>query len=353
MSTRSIECQIARGQISRYLGGDAFSPEAIAQLEAHVSGCSDCKLHLNERKSALQSMLGKPQNSADDEQAPAPEVTPRPSPRVQAPATQTVSAQAPGAGMLDLLKSVFLPKAKAEPAKQPTAPSSTAQPATLKSLAYSIALALVLGAMSLASRNMDRILGPKAGVAKTEASVASNVTETTREQDPVRAPRKSKAKHSRALKPLTPIHAEATVEDEDAAKAARAARNAVLARKARAKLKGASTRAAQSLNSDYATEPAPKLRLPGKRNDALLKVNPSGKAAGKPFKTLKSAPKSPVIHHLAKATSVRSKPKMQIEAHRQRRSKPSDHIVKKRTIRKTHRSKTSSGIHLYAPEAKP
>ncbi len=57
MSVKSIECQIATSQIGRYLSGDAFSPEALKQLEAHIGECPECKASLVQRRAILQAML--------------------------------------------------------------------------------------------------------------------------------------------------------------------------------------------------------------------------------------------------------------------------------------------------------
>ena len=58
MAVETFECQIARGQINRYLSGENFSGEGMRQLEEHISTCEGCKNALTERKVALQKMLG-------------------------------------------------------------------------------------------------------------------------------------------------------------------------------------------------------------------------------------------------------------------------------------------------------
>lgn len=334
MSTRSIECQIARGQIARYLSGDAFSQEAISQLEAHVGGCSDCKLHLNERKNTLQSMLGKPQQEAK-QQAPAPEVVTH----VATPAAESRPVAAPLAS-LTALTSKWLPKMETPP-----------QPAALKSMVYSVALALVLGAMSLASKNMDHILGTKvAATPEKPESASANAP----------APKKS-SEHSQAkiaaLKPLSPLDD----AESDAAKAARAARNAVLARDAKQRLARSAKHAAQSLRGEkhsiYQSEPAPRLSIPGQKPVA-------SKERRAPSMLRKAPPGAPKVNVLAKrgfedTANTNPKPKrtkmLQIETRAKRRSKPpSWHVVKKRHIKKpTKPSSSKSEIHVYAPETTP
>ena len=59
MPVDSIECQIAKGQIGRYLAGESFSPTGLQQLEEHVANCTSCKTLLAERRQALLKMLGQ------------------------------------------------------------------------------------------------------------------------------------------------------------------------------------------------------------------------------------------------------------------------------------------------------
>lgn len=83
MTTKNIECQLAIGQISRYLTGGPISPTTLSQLEEHISECTECRQYLIERREALQNMLTTPSVPAyavaavpvsDDE--PEAEVTP-------------------------------------------------------------------------------------------------------------------------------------------------------------------------------------------------------------------------------------------------------------------------------------
>ena len=60
MPVKNIECQIARGQIGRYLAGESLSDEALKQLEGHIVGCPECKGALMQRRESLQAMLDEP-----------------------------------------------------------------------------------------------------------------------------------------------------------------------------------------------------------------------------------------------------------------------------------------------------
>ena len=57
MPVQSIECQLVRAQIGRYLGGEPLSQEAMRQLEVHLVACDDCRAALSVRKSDLRAKM--------------------------------------------------------------------------------------------------------------------------------------------------------------------------------------------------------------------------------------------------------------------------------------------------------
>lgn len=59
MPAKDFECQLALGQIGRYLSGDRFGQEALNHLESHIQECEECRSHLIEKRSALQRMLNQ------------------------------------------------------------------------------------------------------------------------------------------------------------------------------------------------------------------------------------------------------------------------------------------------------
>jgi hypothetical protein len=148
MADRRFECQIAKGQIGRYLAGDAFSTEAMQQLEEHIADCNECKAFLNERKASLQSMLGQPRIPARPE--PDSPSVPSSSP-ASVPTPSPTKDQGSGFNLAAMFR--FFPS--------PSAPASKPQASFWKSFGYSIALALVLVTMSFVSRNMGVLTGPK------------------------------------------------------------------------------------------------------------------------------------------------------------------------------------------------
>ena len=160
MAIQNIECQIAKSQIGRYLSGDAFSPQALKQLEEHVSECDDCKASLNQRKAALQAML-----------------------------TNTTSA------VIEVQeRDENLPKTVAEAlrAKMGSKPRPPQQPMPVetpkvqaghfwKPFGYSLALAGVLIGMSMYSKNLTKPFGNFV----EPTTVNATTTPTTTEVKPV------------------------------------------------------------------------------------------------------------------------------------------------------------------------
>ena len=58
MPVSDFECQIARGQIGRYLDGGALSAGMMAGLESHLAECPECKGVVAERRASLLGSLG-------------------------------------------------------------------------------------------------------------------------------------------------------------------------------------------------------------------------------------------------------------------------------------------------------
>jgi hypothetical protein len=59
MQVQNFECQIAQSQMARYLSGESFSPEAVRQLNEHISGCVSCKSALAQRRASLQDQISR------------------------------------------------------------------------------------------------------------------------------------------------------------------------------------------------------------------------------------------------------------------------------------------------------
>ncbi len=194
MPVDTIECQIAKGQIGRYLAGESFSPTGLQQLEEHVANCTSCKTLLAERRQALLKMLG--QEEATTPMIPntiaiSPEAYER---RVAAqgtapdadtltakaindslrdrmidqmrlaqaalstPAAPVAKAELPKSSVTDKFVGLFVAKPKTDTVKTaiPTQASFT------RPIMYTVALAGVLVAMALITRN-GGLMGTRGG----------------------------------------------------------------------------------------------------------------------------------------------------------------------------------------------
>lgn len=157
MPVTNIECQIARGQIGRYLAGDKFSAEAVSQLESHISECPGCKAFLSDRKTALQSMMGG---------------TPSPRAVVEVP----LDAEPTPAKTTEPKKASPSPTPSSKAAKKPANVSAAT---FTKPTMYALALAAVLVGMNMFAKAGPMILGPKAS-AGTAFTALPPVTQTAK-----------------------------------------------------------------------------------------------------------------------------------------------------------------------------
>ena len=133
MPVSNFECQIARGQIGRYLDGGMLSPQAMAGLEEHLDECPGCKALVAERRAALMGALGGEMPARAVVEMPAE------SPRVAGLRAKSVEEPEP---------------VKAAPAKAAPryAKSEGAKGALGKPMALAALLAVVLVGMSRISR---------------------------------------------------------------------------------------------------------------------------------------------------------------------------------------------------------
>jgi DNA polymerase III gamma/tau subunit len=122
-----LECELARVQMKRYLGGEELPPELMSGLETHVKSCKSCKQHLDDQRLKL--------------------------------ANQLAGAKAP---------SLWNRLQEKLPKPEPKDPNVFAPPSPLhgalnpKTLVLSCCLAVVLFAMSAVAKNPSMIFGPKA-----------------------------------------------------------------------------------------------------------------------------------------------------------------------------------------------
>lgn len=167
MPVQDFECQISRNQIGRYLNGEALSNEALRQLGSHVAECISCKGYLDQRKAALQGMLGEADIPVRVETT-APKVSPSEALIAQIQARSERDAQE--AGTQD-----------ARGAGRRFSTSMSRPKALLtKPLFYCGALAVVLIGMTFITRNPSAILGPKASANPHSIALTSDSKGTIR-----------------------------------------------------------------------------------------------------------------------------------------------------------------------------
>ena len=144
MLVQNIECQIAQAQIGRFVSGGSLSPEALTQLEGHIGECPECRSFLAERKAALQAILAGGAIAA-----------------VELPSDSEPQPKAParfGFGLPVRWRALLVANPNSPEDREPKPDRST----TLKPLILSGALALVLVAMSMFSKNPTALFGEKA-----------------------------------------------------------------------------------------------------------------------------------------------------------------------------------------------
>jgi hypothetical protein len=148
MPVETIECQIVQAQLGRYLTGDTFSPEAVSEIEAHVSTCSICRAEVAQRRAALQSLLG---GSVAE--------------------TNRVNAES----LIEALREKSPSHAVVETSGA-SAQTMALNPLNARNLSkplmYGTALALVLLGMSYFGKNATSILGDRASNALPAAAIA-------------------------------------------------------------------------------------------------------------------------------------------------------------------------------------
>jgi hypothetical protein len=182
MPVQNVECQLAKAQISRYITGEAISPEAVAQLEEHIAECPRCKKLLAARRKSLMAKLDSasaPVATLDQGDEPATRAL------AEAPAHAPVNAVIADEGKPSVAEALRMAateqvqrvKAMHQHAaeKRPAAPVAVAA-ASWKPIAYSVGLAAVLIAMSAFAKNPTNLFGARASEAIPAATPLEPVT---------------------------------------------------------------------------------------------------------------------------------------------------------------------------------
>ena len=150
MPAKNIECQLAQGQIGRYLSGADMSSEAVQQLELHIGECEDCTAFVDAKKKSLRELAASRHAVVE---FPEPETEPEPQPAPK-------SIPTPAQSLIAALREKAKGEAKApilEVKREPVASRSS----TWKALIYSVGLGGVLLAMSHFTANPTALFGER------------------------------------------------------------------------------------------------------------------------------------------------------------------------------------------------
>ncbi len=164
MRVRNIECQLAQGQVRRYLNGDPLSDVAVEQLEDHLGECPDCNEFFQDCKQEL--IEDKAESEIEEE--------------VYAPAQSSASSEISAVPRF-LVDAIRQKRETLDKVVKPIATHAVINDVReerqsfksyTKPLAYSIVLAGVLIAMSTFMRDPSRVLGDRVETALPAAKAA-------------------------------------------------------------------------------------------------------------------------------------------------------------------------------------
>lgn len=177
------------GQIGRYLNGQAFSNDAMTQLESHIQECEDCKVFLVARREALQTILT--QNPVVVANVPISETT------AQAPTKdQVVSINADPQLMAEVAAQL----------QQSTPKASISPNRILKPSLYAGALAIVLIGMNFASRQITSMSETRGIGNGTRIVTANNPASTPATTPGVAQANAANANTNANPAPATPVN---------------------------------------------------------------------------------------------------------------------------------------------------
>jgi hypothetical protein len=156
-ATKDLECQLAQGQIGRYINGDRFSTEAVKQLEAHIAECPECSAMLAQRREEVIARLSLNAKAVvETEETPSAAAT---------AAVKLLKALTTG----DRIQKAVVAQEVATPERPNLVKTIASKP-----VLYCTALALVLLGMSYFSRGATKFFGPSASQAlPADAPVSS------------------------------------------------------------------------------------------------------------------------------------------------------------------------------------
>lgn len=179
MQVKNIECQIAQAQLRRYLTGEEMPQALVTDLEAHLKNCPDCKGAAQQQRESLSGVLSAkimgnatPEREIQEKGSAIPKrFVRRPEPAQERPVLAKAAVQTP----LDILDSPDEEYAAKKPVKKPT---------NLKTIGYSVGLAVVLVLMSTVFKDPTSLFGPRASNNPQDTPPVESSTAST-QQSPV------------------------------------------------------------------------------------------------------------------------------------------------------------------------
>lgn len=167
MPAKNIECQLAQGQIGRYLAGSPMSEEAVAQLEGHIAECEDCTGFIDRKRNSLRELAANRKAAVYLPEEPAEAAIPEPAPAPSAPRNPAAKA------LIDAIREKSAAAREAAPILETKREAGTPRVTHWKALAYSTGLGLVLYGMTFITSNPTALFGERAA---TEAPSTNSET---------------------------------------------------------------------------------------------------------------------------------------------------------------------------------
>lgn len=183
MPAKNIECQLAQGQIGRYLAGANMSEESVAQLEGHIAECEDCSAYIDQKKKSLKE-LATLRKAAVYMEEPA-------EADVEAPASAPEPKHPAAKALIDAIREKTAAAKTAGPILETKREVGTPRVTHWKALAYSTGLGLVLYGMTFVTANPTALFGGLAAEATPPAESSKGPVEESPATPP--APMSSKA----------------------------------------------------------------------------------------------------------------------------------------------------------------
>lgn len=174
MPAKNIECQLAQGQIGRYLAGAPMSEESVSQLEGHIAECEECTAFVDQKRKSLRELATLRKAAIFVEEPEEDRSSPEPN-SAKSEASATVKPTAAKA-LIDAIREKSAAARESAPILETKREPATPRMTHWKALAYSSGLGLVLYGMTFLTANPTALFGERA-VAETSAPAAGNSTD--------------------------------------------------------------------------------------------------------------------------------------------------------------------------------